>query len=120
MLCKEDLVSAKGILTIVFLSMVVATGIVNTFDSFASDTSRIDIGERIGHGGSTYQSKFIQASDCRVVREERLGHGGSMYQLKSGQFGDCQIAREGGKKEEVAQRIGHGGSIYSSSQTMSK
>ncbi len=111
--------SAKGMWTIVFLSMVVAIGAGQVLDSFASDASRTDIGERVGHGGSTYQSKSIRASDCRIVGEERIGQGGSMYQLKSGP-GDCQIAKEAVQSEDGAKRIGHGGSTYPTRQTMSK
>ena len=110
--------SGKGRVTIGFLSLVIATGVVPAIDSFASDTSRTDIGERIGHGGSTYQARSLQASDCRVVGEERIGHGGSLYRLQSGQAGECLLARASGKKEDVTKRIGHGGTIYSSSQTV--
>lgn len=98
--------------------MIVATGVVHPFDGVASDRSRTDIGERIGHGGSTYQPKFIQASECHVVGEERIGHGGTIYRLQSGQTGQCEKAREGGEKEVVTKRIGHGGTTYSSSHTM--
>ncbi len=99
--------------------MVIATGLVHPFDSVASNTSRTEIAERIGHGGSTYQSRFLQASDCQVVGEERIGHGGTTYRLQSRQAGQCEKAREGGQKEEVTKWIGHGGTIYSPSQTMS-
>ena len=46
----------KGMLRMELLSMVIATSIVNTPDSFASDVSRVDVMERIGHGGSMYSS----------------------------------------------------------------
>lgn len=65
--------------TIGLVSMVIAAGVVHPFNVVASDSSRKDIGTRIGHGGSTYESKFLQASDCRVVGEERIGHGGTIY-----------------------------------------
>ena len=95
--------------------MGVATGVVHPFDSVASHSSRTDVGERIGHGGSIYESKFLQAKDCHVVGEERIGHGGTTYRLQSRQAGQCEKAREGGQKEVMTQRIGHGGTTYSSS-----
>ena len=110
--------SGKSMVTIGFLSLAITTGVVPAIDSFASDTSRTDIGERIGHGGSTYLSRSLKASDCRVVGEERIGHGGATYQLQSGQAGECLLARANGKKEYVTKRIGHGGAVYSSSQTV--
>lgn len=51
----------------------------------------------------------------KVEVTERIGHGGSTYQSKTSQTGDCQA----GQRVDVVQRIGQGGSIYSSSQTMS-
>ena len=45
---------------------------------------------------------------------ERIGHGGSTYQVKASHAGECQA----GWRVDVVQRIGQGGSIYSSSQTM--
>lgn len=111
--------SGKAVLTIGFVLMVTATGVVHPFDSVASNTSRIEIVARIGHGGSTYQSKSNEASDCHVVGEERIGHGGATYRLQSGQAGQCLKAREGVRQEDVTQRIGHGGTTYSPNQTMS-
>jgi len=111
--------SGRAVWTIGLVLMVIAAGVVHPFDSVASDLSRTDIGERIGHGGSTYQSKLLQSRDCHVVGEERIGHGGTTYRFQSRQAGQCEKAREGGQKEEVTKRIGHGGAIYSPSQTMS-
>jgi hypothetical protein len=68
-------------LTVGFLSMMAAIGVVNASASFASDVSTADVLERIGQGGSTYQSKSDRAGDCqsKVDVLERIGHGGSTY-----------------------------------------
>lgn len=121
--------SGKGFVTIGFLSMVVAIGVLQASESVAADENRVAGSERIGHGGSAYavnQPDAVRKGDCSMASEEqtkadiieRIGHGGSTYsssQAKSAQAGDCPMA---GKRIDVVERLGHGGSTYSSSQTM--
>ncbi len=112
--------SGKRIVMLGILATVAATGLVSASGSFASDASRGDGSERIGHGGSTYQSKSASTGDCQVKVEviERVGQGGSIYRSQSGQVSDCQSASDAAKPVDVVERIGHGGTQYSSSQTM--
>ena len=87
--------SVKSMLAVGFLSMMVATGVVTTSDSVASDVQRVDVLERMGHGGSTYASS----------------------QSKPVQVGDCQVMGEEGRKVDATERIGAGGSTYSYSRS---
>ena len=113
----------KSMLAVGFLSMIVATGVVTTSDSFASAVQRVDVMERIGHGGSTHSSSQPdRAGTCHgtgLTIVERIGHGGSTYtssQSKSDQVGDCHVMGEEGRKVVVMERIGAGGSTYSHSR----
>lgn len=56
--------------------------------------------------------KGVEQQKVEVI--ERIGHGGSTYQSTATQASNCQ----GGRRVDVVHRIGQGGSIYSSSQTM--
>ncbi|MBX3303875.1 MAG: hypothetical protein KF693_16815 [Nitrospira sp.] len=108
----------KSIVTIGFLSIVAVTGVVNASSSFASDASRVNVAERIGHGGSIYQSEPDRAGVCqvRVDMVERIGAGGSIYsssRSRSTQAGGCQVAEEEQKRVDIIERIGAGGSTYS-------
>jgi len=114
----------KSMLAVGFLSMIVATGVVTTSDSFASDVQRVDVMERMGHGGSTYSfSQPDGAGTCHgtgLSVVERIGHGGSTYsssQSKSVQVGDCHVMGEEGRNVGVMERIGAGGSTYSHSRS---
>ncbi len=70
-------------------------------------------------GGSTYQSKSVQAGHYSVKADvvERIGAGGSMY--ASGQTDGCHMAENERTHVTVIERIGAGGSTYSSSQPVS-
>jgi hypothetical protein len=114
----------KSMLAVGFLSMMVATGVVTTSNSVASDVQRVEVIERIGHGGSTYASSQSDGADtCHetgVSAIERMGHGGSTYsssQSKSAQVGDCHVMGEEGRKVGATERIGAGGSTYSHSRS---
>ena len=114
---------AKKMLMIGFLSMMAATDVVTMSNSFASDVQRVDVTERMGHGGSTYfSSQPDGAGTCNgtgVTVIERIGHGGSSYsssQSKSSQVGDCHAMGEEAGKADVLERIGAGGSTYSHSR----
>ena len=48
--------SAKKMFMMGLLSMMVSSGVVKVPDSFASETQRLDVIERIEAGGSTYSS----------------------------------------------------------------
>ena len=124
--------SAKKMLTMGFLSMMVASGVVKVPDSFASEAQRVDVIERIGAGGSTYSSSQpmpVQPGDSHVAGTERrkvdvierIGAGGSTYsssQPMPVQPGDSHVAGTERRKVDVIERIGAGGSTYSSSQPM--
>ena len=107
--------SGKSFMMLGILATVAATGLVSVSGSFASDAS-----ERIGHGGSIYQSTSARTGECQTKVEviERVGQGGSIYRTQSGQISDCQSVSETAKPVDVVERIGHGGIQYSSSQTM--
>lgn len=114
----------KSKMAIGFLAMVAVTGVVNASSGLASDVGQVSVTERIGHGGSTYQSHFESAIDCwmKVDRVERIGAGGSTYassRSTSTQAHTCQAAEEGQKRVDVIERIGAGGSTYFSNQTVS-
>ena len=124
--------SAKTMFTMGFLSMMVASGVAQVPDSFASEAQRADVIERIGAGGSTYSSSRpmpFQPGDSNVAGMERgkvdvierVGAGGSTYssiQPMLFQPGDSNVAGMERRKVDVIERIGAGGSIYSSSQPM--
>ncbi|MFO0701314.1 MAG: hypothetical protein U0236_19000 [Nitrospira sp.] len=109
----------KNKVAIGFMAMVAVTGMVNVSSSFASDIGQVTTTKRIGHGGSTYQSKSAQASKCPVKADvvERVGAGGSTY--PSSQPVGCQVAGDERSKAKVIERIGAGGSTYLASQPMS-
>jgi hypothetical protein len=114
----------KRVLPVGLLSMMIAIGVVSASVSLASDASRGNVLERIGQGGSIYQSKSGRVGDCRTKVDviERIGHGGSTYsssQSKSVQVGDCHLVAEREQSMDVVERIGQGGSTYSSKQRMS-
>jgi hypothetical protein len=88
--------STKGMFTVGFLSMMVASGVVQVSDSFASEAQRVDVIERIGAGGSTYSS-----SRSMSVKP-----------------GDSHVAGIEQRRVDVIERIGAGGSTYSFSQPM--
>jgi len=108
-------VSGKSFMMMGILATVAAAGFISAPSSFASDAS-----ERIGHGGSIYQSNAARTGDCQTKAEvsERIGQGGSIYRTQAGQISDCQSVSETSKPVDVVERIGHGGIQYSSSQTM--
>lgn len=84
----------QRILAVGFLSMMVASGVVNVPDSFASEAQRMGVFERMGTGGSLYtQSRPVPV-----------------------QSGETTVAGTERGKVDVIKRIGAGGSIYSSSQ----
>ncbi len=112
--------SVKSMVTVGFLAMVAVTGVVNAPGSLAADTSRGEGMARIGHGGSTYQSKINEAGDCQMKADniERIGHGGSTYASRQVDgTGACQIAEGGQREVDVIERIGAGGSTYSFRQS---
>lgn len=102
----KEIMNAKTMLRMGFLSMMVATGIVNTSGSFVLDVSRADVIERIGQAGSIYPSNTAMLGDCFVPEKERLsmgsvkriGHGGSTYYTRFGQARDCN---ENGRMVDV-------------------
>lgn len=112
--------SGKSFMLMGILATVAATGLVSASGSFASDASRGNGSERIGHGGSSYQSESARTGDCQAKVEviERIGQGGLIYRSQSGQLSDCPSADNTTKPVDVVERIGHGGVQYSSSQTM--
>lgn len=112
--------SGKSFVMLGILATVAATGLASASGSFASDASRGEGSERIGHGGSIYQSKSTRIGDCQVKVDviERIGQGGSLFRSQSGQVSECQSASDTAKPVDVVVRIGHGGTQYSSSQTM--
>lgn len=109
----------KNKVAIGFMAMMAVIGMIEVSRSFASDTGHLVVEERIGHGGSTYQSKSAQAGHCLVKDNvgERIGAGGSMY--RSSQDGRCQAAGDARNQGKVIQRIGAGGSTYSPSRPVS-
>lgn len=102
----------KHKVTIGFVAMMAVTGIVNGSSSFASELGQVAATERIGHGGSTYQSKSAQARHCTVTADvvERIGAGGSVY--SSSQKGGCPVAGDEQNTVRMIERIGAGGSTY--------
>jgi len=128
---KEGVMKAKSMLTMGFLSMMVASGVMKVPDSFASEAQRANVIERIGAGGSTYsysQPMPVQPGDPKVaemermkvdVIEDRVGAGGSTYSYSRPmpvQPGDSTVAETEQREVDVIEdRIGAGGSIYSSS-----
>lgn len=88
---------AQSILAVGFLSMMVASGVVTTTNSFAFDGQLTDVFERIGTGGSIY-THYPQSQPTPV------------------QLGEVTVAGTERGKVDVIKRIGTGGSIYSSSQ----
>ena len=124
--------SAKTMFTMGFLSMMVASGVAQVPESFASEAQRADVIERIGAGGSTYSSSRpmpFQSGDSHVAGMERgkvdvierIGAGGSTYsssQPMPFQPGDSLVAGMERRKVDVIERIGAGGSTYSFSQPM--
>jgi len=123
--------SSRAMVAIGFVSMVIATGVVGVSWSVASDTNEVDVvksawasNERIGQGGSTYQSNAVRTGDCTSSGEaegtadvvKRIGHGGSHYQGKSAHTGPCNFAGEAGGQVDVVEHIGQGESQYSNGQ----
>ena len=108
----------KNVVTTGVMAMVAVMGMANVSNSVASDAGQ---GERIGHGGSTYQSKVGRAGDCQVKVDvvERIGAGGSTYVSSQSISGGCQAVREERKQVDVIERIGVGGSTYFSRQPAS-
>lgn len=113
---KEVVVRVKSMLAIGFLSMMAATVAMNASSSFAADTNLADPINRIGHGGSIYQSKSARMVDCRVDVVARIGHGGSTYSSSQSGSVNCALEKDAGKPVNVMARIGHGGSTYSFTQ----
>ncbi|MDH5739413.1 MAG: hypothetical protein OEY77_03715 [Nitrospira sp.] len=123
--------STKKMFVMGFLSMMVASGVVQVSDSVASEAQRVDVIERIGAGGSTYSSSRsmpVQPGDAHVAGIERrrvdviarIGAGGSTYSFSRPilvQPGDSVAGTEQ-RKVDVIERIGAGGSTYSFSQPM--
>ncbi len=109
----------KSGMIIGFMAMVAAIGMVHASSSFASELDQVVVEERIGHGGSTYQSKSVQASNCPVKDSvvERIGAGGSTY--SSSQTDGCHMAGNERPTVTIMERVGAGGSTYSSSQPVS-
>ena len=84
------------ILAATLLTTLAVTGVVNPSGSIAVPTSGKQMMERIGHGGSTYDT----------------AHG-----MIPGRDG-CTLLNPTGVQVDVIGRIGHGGSTYSSDETM--
>lgn len=117
---KEDVMRMKSLVTIGWLSMVVAAGVANASEHAATKVQGVHNSERIGAGGSDYSpSQSDGGGLCAVTGTkitERIGHGGSTYHTKSVQAGECN---GNGRLVDVIQRIGVGGSVYSSSHPIS-
>ncbi len=109
----------KNRVTIGFIAMMVATGIVDASGSFASGAGHVTGAERIGHGGSTYQVLVGPVSACQMKADviERIGVGGATY--LSGQASECQIAGKERNSVNSIERVGAGGSTYSARQPKS-
>lgn len=116
---KEEIMRGKNRVTIGFIAMMAVTGIVNVSCGFASDFGEVAATERIGHGGSIYQSKSAQASNCPIKAGvvDRIGAGGSMYSLSRNEV--CPVAGDERSNVRVIERIGAGGSTYLTSQPVS-
>lgn len=116
---EEEIMRGKNRFTIGFMAMMAVIGIGNVSGSFASDAAYVAVAERIGHGGSNYQSKSAPTSNCPVKADvvERIGGGGSTY--SSSRTTDCQVAGDERSKVRVIERIGAGGSTYLTSQPVS-
>ncbi|NJL16919.1 MAG: hypothetical protein HC938_06670 [Nitrospira sp.] len=97
----------KNIVTVGFLSMVVASGVANASDGVATENQRVNVIERIGAGGSAYSSNQPDnVGMCPVTGmnvTERIGHGGSTYSFsrsKSVQAGDCHTMGQAEKRPQ--------------------
>jgi hypothetical protein len=122
----EEIMSIKSALTLIgFVSMI---GVVHTSELFAEQGQRVDLSERIGHGGSTYFSSNSMpdgAVACRFTAQasgvdtiERIGHGGSLYSFSRDTSKDARDCNAANQRVSVVERIGHGGSTYSPEETM--
>lgn len=117
------------ILAATLLTTFAVTGVMNPSGSIAAPPSGKEAIERIGHGGSTYNTahgmtaardgcNLSNPTGVQVDVIERIGHGGSTYfssRLTSDQPVTCTGLQV---KVEIEDRIGHGGSTYSSGATM--
>ncbi|MDH4081775.1 MAG: hypothetical protein OEU68_18410 [Nitrospira sp.] len=117
------------ILAATLLTTLAVTGVMNPSRSIAVPTSGIEVMERIGHGGSTYDTAdgMVPGRDgCTLLNPtgvpvdviERIGHGGSTYsssRLTSDQPVSCTGLQA---NVNIEGRIGHGGSTYPYGVTM--
>ena len=102
--------------------MIATTGCVgHTPDRFADSVQRLDIFERIGHGGSTYSSYILDgAVDCKFsvakMANVAVPSASVMFtRLTPNKAGDCNAKNQ---RVIADERIGHGGSTYSTGETM--
>lgn len=112
----------KNMVTVGFLSMVVATGVASASDGAASRAQGVNVMERMGAGGSAYSSSQPDGADaCPVTGVRvtgRIGHGGSTYSVSPSEsvpVGNCHAME--GKRVDSSERIGAGGSTYFSSRS---
>ena len=117
------------ILAATLLTTLAVTVVMNPLASIALPTSGMEVMERIGQGGSTYDTDQgmalvkdrcipMHATGVKFDVIERIGHGGSTYsssRLTSDQPVNCTAMQP---KMKIDERIGHGGSTYSSGDTM--
>lgn len=117
------------ILATTLLTILAVTGVMTSPGSIAAPPSGTAAMDRIGHGGSTYDTghgmalrgdgcTFLNPTGTKIDVIERIGHGGSTYSLSrltSDQQAHCTGLRASITNEE---RIGHGGSTYPYRATM--
>lgn len=117
------------ILATTILTTLAVTGVMTSAGSFAAPLSGTAAMDRIGHGGSTYDTAhgmalggdsctLLNSTGTKVDVIERIGHGGSTYtssRLTPDKEVHCTGLEASVSNEE---RIGHGGSIYPYGQTM--
>lgn len=117
------------ILAATFLTTLAVTNAMSLSASTAAPPHGSAVTNRIGHGGSTYDTAHgvahvtdgcthMNQTGAKVDVIERIGHGGSTYfssQLTSDHPINCTSVQARVKIEE---RIGHGGSTYSYGASM--
>ncbi len=117
------------ILAATILTTLAVTGVMHPSGSIAVSTSGTDVMERIGHGGSTYDTAHgmepgrdgctrSNPTGLKIDVIERIGQGGSTYS-SSRPTSDHPVNCTGVQaRVTINERIGHGGSTYSSGETM--
>ena len=126
---REAIMKRTIIITATLLTTFAVTGVMNPLASIAVSTSGVEVMQRIGHGGSTYDTAqgmalgrdrctLLHATGAMVDVIERIGHGGSTYsssRLTSDHPVNCTGLQA---MLAIEERIGHGGSTYSYGDTM--